>query len=266
MIGQIKKLFPLLQRLDRDLLLRAPLLWRTRLFHFLTPPLLLLLVVIARAPFNEASVEDLGRIHNLGADTVTDWWLRSFVAISVVASWVILVISKRVGELAPSRHITTVVAVAAGSYLWLVTPTILAYREINEIKLRGPSDQDLRADYEFLTRYRDGMCVPPDNLNQLRNVLARYGNNIEPKKGTDQSACPQNTVSLDQAHNVFYVQRAIDTIRDARKVGTRGFDRWNKFYDIFDYYWWLAVAIAFGMLTAILSYPPYVWRRIFLRR
>jgi len=270
MIAQIRIVFTFLQRLDRKFLLRAPMLWRTRLFHLLA---LLIMAVATTTLFIEPSNEDPRRLSDIGTNTVSNWWLGLYVATGVIALWIFLILRTRVGELAPSRHIVTVVAVAVGSYLWLVAPGLLAYRQIDAIKRAGPSDQVLDGDLDFLSQYRIWRCVPqqvwdePSNLERLRNVLARYGHNGELKKEPSGSGCTTNGVfALGQWFWVYESRETIRTIREAREFWTGNYNKGNPFYSIIGHSWWLVVALAIGMLAAILSYPAHTWRRLFLKR
>jgi hypothetical protein len=45
----------------------------------------------------------------------------------------------------------TVVAVAMGSYLWLITPSLLAYPQINAIKRVELGEADFKKDFDFLS-------------------------------------------------------------------------------------------------------------------
>ena len=129
MIARARNLsfFAFLRRLDRRLLLRAPMLWRTRGFHLFT---LLILAVAATAPFIQTSIKDLSEVYGIAGDTVLRWKLQSYVAMAVLGLWTLSIIRKPVGELAPRRHVVTVVVVTIGSYLFLITPSLLAYPQI----------------------------------------------------------------------------------------------------------------------------------------
>jgi hypothetical protein len=257
-----------IRRLDRWLLLRAPMLWRTRLPHLL---MLLSLAVIAALPFMQTSIKDPSQAVDLGSNTVTCWWWRLVGAVGVLFLWVRSINNKPVGELAPHRHIVTVVAVAMGSYLWLVTPSLLAYPQINAIKRVELGEPDLNKDFDFLSKYSDWRCVPRDvwdnesELERLRDVLARYyGHKVDLKKGSfgeyNVRTCHlEGNSPLDPSWIVNRGQEAIGTIKDARRPNDK-----NQFYWI-GQSWWLAAAgaLGIGLLTAILSYPPYVWRRTF---
>jgi hypothetical protein len=273
MIARIRNVlfFAFMRRLDRRLLLRAPMLWRTRLLHLLV---LLILAVIATVPFVQASINDPSEILLIGTDTVLSWRLRLYVAVGVIVLWILSIIRRPVGELVPHRHVVTVVAVAMGSYLWLVTPSLLAYPQIDAIKRIGPSDQVLNTDLNFLYQYGLWSCVPPhvwddaSKLEQLRDVLARYGYEGKPTKGKSVSWCTEDGVfELEQSSLAYNSRRTIETISHARKFGSSDYNEENQFYGILiGHSWWLAAALGIGILTTILSYPAYVWRRTFLRR
>jgi hypothetical protein len=227
MIARIKNiLFPaFMRRLDRWLLLRAPMLWRTRLLHLLVP---LSLAVLAIVPFMQTSIEDPREVPGIASDTVNRWRTLLFWGVVVLVAWILSIIKKPVGELVPHRHVVTVVAVAIGSYLCLLTPSLLAYPHINAIKSVGPSDQVLNSDLEFLARYGDWYCVPPEvwdkngsELEQLRNVLDRYGygHGGDLKKGPineDSSCHREGNFPLSQSWVVSDSKKIIGTIRDAQ--------------------------------------------------
>src|SRR5262249_54920529 len=263
-------LFPaFIRRLDHWLLLRAPLLWRTRLFHLLV---LLSLAVIATIPFIHTSIKNAQVFNDLNTTTLEWWWWRLSGSVVVLVLWVGSILRKPVGELAPNRHIVTVCAVAMGSYLWLVTPSLLAYPQINAIERFGPNNQVLREDYRFLSQHDTWQCVPPavwkENISefeQLRIVLTRYGYsegglNLNKGKVYSWSKCQrEGYFPLDSWWSVYESTKAIDTILSARS------DK-SPFYDIIGiglFLWLAAASLGIGILTAILSYPLYVWRRTF---
>jgi hypothetical protein len=272
MIADIRNvLLVFMRRLDRWLLLRAPMLWRTRLLGLLV---LLSLVVTAIRWVMKTSIKDPSEVSDF--NTIMNWWLWLSLAVVVLALWVRSIIRKPVGELPPHRHVVTVVAVAIGSSLWLVTPSLLAYRQIEAINRVGLSDQALNSDRDFLSQYDGWRCVPPNvwenaskkNLEQLRTVLARYrvdARGVDLEKGpiSDNPACNGNFL-LRQSRLVFNSKETIDMIRDARGFESNDTSE-NQFNTIrISHSWWWVVAIGIGILTAILSYPRYVWRRTFL--
>ena len=280
MIARIRNLlFPaFVRRFDHWMLLRAPMLWRTRVLHLLV---LLSVAVIAVMPFIQSSITNPIEAADLASDTVSWWYWQLFGAMSVLAAWVALILRKSVGELAPHRHVVTVVAVAIGSYLLLVTPSFLASLKINAIKEVAIKKEELGADSDILARYASWMCVPStvwDNtseLEQLRLVLVRYYgkdhiNLEEPVSKYFQKSAVSVLSSCSKELNfsvsnwplTYESRKGIRTIRDARGYrDSAGDPSENPFYYIWiSYYWWLAGAIGIGILTAILSYPPYVWR------
>src|SRR5262249_16098259 len=262
-------------RFDRWLLLRAPMLWRTGL-----PDLLVLLglaVLIAgliAIPFVHMSIKAPTDVADLASNTTGLWWIEMYAAGMVIYFWVLsLLVATPVGELAPRRHIATVVAVAIGSYLWLVMPSVLAYPQINAIKRIGPpGDRDLTAHLEVVSRYSDWECVPPDvldnasELEELRFVLVYYGADARDlKKGKRGDRCTsKDSFELESSLSVYRTRKAIEAIREARGFATRGENRFDLIRT--GPFRWLAVAFGLGMAAAIMSYPLYVWRRIFLRR
>jgi hypothetical protein len=149
----IRRLF---RRFDHWLLLRAPILWRTRLLHCL---LLLCLLILAKSPFVQTSISLPSGILP-GNIILTTCWLQVSGVVVVLGLWVRSILRKPVGEIALRRHVVTVVAVGVGSYLWLVTPSLFAYVEINAIKGVDLSDRELQADVEFLGLYKGWDCIP----------------------------------------------------------------------------------------------------------
>jgi hypothetical protein len=267
-----------IRRLDRWLLLRAPMLWRTRPVYLLV---LLSLAVIAAipfiGPFIETRIKDASELVTVATNTVSCWWWWFWGSAVVIALWVRSIIRKPVGELAPHRHIVTVGVVAVGSYLWLITPSLLAYPQIDAIKRFGPNSREtLRDDYRFLSEYSDWNCVTPDVWDNLRvlkrlsDILSNYGYVIEVKDLTKGEIpkyprdCQRNGVAPLNANTLVSNSRAaIETIAEARgdplfSFSGTGIDFWLS--------WWLAAAgaLGIGILTAILSYPSYVWRRTFV--
>jgi hypothetical protein len=266
----ITKAIPFTRRFDRWLLLRAPLLWRTRLPSLLV---LLSLGVIVAIPFvlMLTSIEVRTEVVEVASKTLVFWRLQLYGAVVVLVMWVrFIIIRKPVEELAPRRHIVTVLAVTIGSYFWLVTPSVLAYQPINAIKRVGPSDQKLNADLEVVSHYSKWDCVPPDVLNntdeleKLRNVLLYYSANVPDfKREKGKDCASKDAISLGVWSVAYDVGKAIDTIREARGFNTFGENRFDAIR--INLSWGQAFALGIGMLTAILSYPGYVWRRIFLR-
>jgi hypothetical protein len=283
MIARIKNVYVSLRafiwRLDRWLLLRAPMLWRTRLPYLLV---LLSLAVIAALTFMRTSIKRPIEAADLGSSTMICWWSWLIGAVSVLFLWVRSINKTPVGELAPHRHIVTVVAVAIGSYLWLVMPSLLAYPRINAIKQVELDEADLKKDFNLLSQYSDWRCVPPDvwnnesELNQLRAILARYhGYEVEVKKGQIEDlsfafrAChAKGDFPVASLWLVDRGNETIGTIKDARSFLASNYDNENQFYNTIGIglSWWVAAAaLGIGILTAILSYPRYVWRRTFGR-
>jgi hypothetical protein len=281
MIAHIRDiLFPTLyRRFDHWLLLRAPMLWRTRPVHLLV---LLSLAVIAAIPLLSTKITGPLELDDLATDTVSCWWWRVVGSAFVIAVWVGSIIRKPVGELAPHRHIMTVVVVAIGSYLWLITPRLLADPQINAIKRFGSNN--LAFDYEFLGRHRSWHCVPPDvwnnkrELEQLRNILAQYSTKVDDRtRGEIDRTCPLNgSAPLRDVQNITLTRRAIEIIAEARGDQSVAFSESQggspaQFmitgidFSWFSWWWVPAAALGIGILTSILSYPRYVWRRTFGR-
>src|SRR5262245_25445983 len=121
----------MIRRFDHWLLLRAPMLWRTRSPYVL---MLLILLVIAALLLGEVSIKNPIDIPALVEDTMRGWLLQLFGILVLIVLWVMLILRRPVGELPIRRHVVTVVAVAVSSYLWLVAPTVLAHRQIKAIQ------------------------------------------------------------------------------------------------------------------------------------
>src|SRR5262245_30061029 len=85
-----------IRRFNRWLLLRAPMLWRTRLPYMLV---LLSLAVILAVPFMQTSIKDPIEAVELGPNTMECWFWRLVGAVGVLIFWVVSIISKPVGEL-----------------------------------------------------------------------------------------------------------------------------------------------------------------------
>jgi hypothetical protein len=194
---------------------------------------------------------------------------------------VAIIIRRRVGELPPRRHIVTIFAVAIGSYLCLFLPTALAFWQIHLIARAGPKDDPvLDSDSAILSRYNNWQCVPrninKDELEDLRSVLVRYTNNkveIEQRTYGQLSENAKSAYSCKDKTNIvvtgipsiFDVYLINNTIDDARKFESgHHLLRYSRFSAIWvPQSWWPVVAVGIGALTVILSYPFYVWRRIF---
>src|SRR5262245_12841685 len=116
--------FLFLRRLDRWLLLRAPLLWRTRLL-----PLLVLLALTIAVAFvvTQTSLESPSEILRPAYKAISIFFFGIMVAVVVLAVWLFFILTKPVGELLLRRHVVTVLAVATGAYFVLVTPSLLVY-------------------------------------------------------------------------------------------------------------------------------------------
>jgi hypothetical protein len=266
MRAYIAILVAFMRRIDRWLLLRAPMLWRAQPPRWLV---LLSLAILAAIPFMETSIKTPIEAGELAVDIEVYWWLELTGVVVVLWRWVSIIVRRPVGELPPRRHLVTVVAVAIGSYLWLVTPSWLAYQQISAIKRVDPGDQQLKADDEVISRYSRWECVPPDvfdnkdEVEQLRKVLVSYGADVrDVKKGREGDYCtPKDRFWAEPWRAVSRTRRAIEAIKEARDSGTD-----SGFYFIrTGPYWGLAVALGLGILTAVFSYPRYVWRRTFSR-
>jgi hypothetical protein len=264
--------FLFLRRLDRWLLLRAPLLWRTPLL-----PLLVLLALTIAVAFlvTRTSIEHPREILRPTHKALGIFFFGLMVAVVVLAIWLFFILTKPVGELMPRRHVVTVLAVATGTYLVLVTPSLLAYPQIEVIKRVGPEKMD--AHFDMLARHDAWNCMPPgtsdDELQKLGDVVDIYieggSSGIkrveEPLVDSKRQCHREGKLPVEDPSIVDISQYRIRMIRDARSLYTN-YDVQNIFY-IFriDHYWWFLAAIAIGILTAIFSYPAYVWRRILSR-
>jgi hypothetical protein len=249
-----------MRQLDRWLLLREPMLWRAQPPRWLVP-VSLAVIVIAAIALMPTSIKVPAELDGLASYTVSIRMLLRYGVVIALFVWFPSILGKPVGELAPRRHISTVVAVAIGSFVWLALPSVLTYPQISAIKRLGPNDQELSANLEIVSRYGRWDCVPPDvdadEIEKLRNVLAYYSG-AAPDLKTEQagSSCKFKDFFSLQPPGPFYSTRnAIETIREAR-----GYDIWSSPYS------WVAVALGLGILAAIWSYPTYVWRRTFLKR
>jgi len=260
------------RRFDRWLLVRAPMLWRTTLLpHLLV--LLILAVTAATISFIQTRTIDPTEVYAEASNTYSSWGFELFGVVCLLLLWVRSIIRWPVGELAPHRHVVTVVAVAIGSYLWLITPSLLAYPRINAIAQVRLSDRELKADLAFVSQYSDWRCVPSDvwrtnasELKQLHDVSLRYyAANV--KRGPPNESCIEGAAFILEPEDFSRVcKEAINDVIDARSFGPK-YARGNGFYGIWiGHLWWLLAALATGILTAILSYPRYVWRRTFLQR
>jgi hypothetical protein len=259
-----------LRRFDRWLLLRAPMLWRTRLLQSL---LLLSLLILLTALLVQSNIKYPGDVP-YGLTILSFWWIGVLGAAVALGVWVAGVLRKNpVGELPLHRHIVTVVAVMIGSYLWLVSPTVFAYREISTIARTQPDVNQLNADLDLLTRYLDWECIPPSvwekkdesepTLPQLRDVLTRYYNPKIMELETDPSSksCKEtDTRQVRSSYRVYVSKEKIKVIQDAHNFLDG--DSRNQFSQIRgSFFWFMAIALAIGLLTAIFSYPSYVWHR-----
>jgi hypothetical protein len=265
----IRRLF---RRFDHWLLLRAPILWRTRLLHCL---LLLCLLILAKSPFVQTSISLPSGILP-GNIILTTCWLQVSGVVVVLGLWVRSILRKPVGEIALRRHVVTVVAVGVGSYLWLVTPSLFAYVEINAIKGVDLSDRELQADVEFLGLYKGWDCIPPSvwkderefqrKLEQLHEVLDRYvGYKFDLKTEPSPSyiSCDQQGSLAISSYYISSSKEKTTAIQDARRFWVQD-NSPNQFSSIRkSFSWFIAIALGFGVLTAIFSYPTYVWGRTF---
>lgn len=261
----------LLRRFDHWLLLRAPMLWRTRLLHCV---LVLFLLILTTSLFLQTSIEHPSEIQYSGV--TSKWGLQVFGAFGALVLWVRSILRKPVGEIALRRHVVTIVAVTIGSYIWLVTPSLLALVEIKTIAGVKPNDGELTAEREILGRYQRWNCIPPRvwkdepalqiELEQLRPILARYVRDkidLKTAMSDDYMACTEGDSRKVAGYGVHSSFRIIETISDAHNLWS---ENWigTQFSDIrASLYWFAAIAIGIGLLTAIFSYPKYVWRRIF---
>jgi hypothetical protein len=276
MLGRVSGVLypPFFRRLDRWLLLRTPMLWRTRLFHCL---LVLCFLTLTNLPIMRTNI-DHPREVSLQSEILESWRFRVWGVAIALALWVRVILRKPVGELALHRHIVTVVAITIGSYLWLVTPSFLAYLEIRAIAGVQLGDPELNADLGFLTRYRDWRCIPPGvwkskdeferELKQLYDVLARYGYTAKLKTESSASyfTCDEGDSRQVARESLYTPRQRIKVIQDARSFWSDDSSE-NQFSGIqASFAWFLTIALGIGVLTTIFSYPSYVWRRTFLRR
>ena len=261
------------QRFNRWYLLHAPMLWRTRLLQSL---LLLSLAVTVDTLLVPSVPDSPSKLpFQITNDIVGYWLLGVIVVCSALVLWIWMILRTRVGEIALRRHTTTVVAVALGSYLWLITPSLFAYYEIRGISKLLTNDE-ANADIEILRRYSFWSCVPETvwaderkltmELDQLRGSMKHYEealpnppeleankycneNNSRSAKGIDASLAKDKALAISDAHAFF--------------AGAKGENRFALIRASFSLFPLLAIAI--GILSAVLSYPIYVWRRRFFR-
>src|ERR1700752_2506459 len=90
------------RRFDRWLMLRAPMLWRTRLPYCLLILCLIVLAAVAFVQTNMALPIDLqGGLRSL-------WWFEVLIATIVILLWLSFILRRSVGEVLPTRHAATV--------------------------------------------------------------------------------------------------------------------------------------------------------------
>ena len=186
-----------------------------------------------------------------------------------------VILRKPVGEIALYRHIITVLAVAIGSYAWLVAPSLLAYAEIRIIARVKPSDQELNEQLELLSRHRDWQCIPSskamDEVETLRKVIKRYypDSNIYTKPSSEYAGCEgEGTQEIHVStrwNAISDIKKIIKKIQNARSFRLNDYSKNQFAYIRNSFHWFMAIAFGIGVITAILSYPLYVWRRTFLR-
>jgi hypothetical protein len=196
--------------------------------------------------------------------------------------WVRFILRKPVGEVPPSRHLVTVIAVTVGSYLWLVAPGLLTLFEISKIKnvelSEGVKSDDrvalvqLNADLDTLSLYRSWRCIPPgkeSEIQKLCKLADRYyvsgycsGSpvNQELEPAADDINCVDKRSWRTKFWPVYSIRRTILAIKDAWGLPSEE----HPFSIIRESWVWLLIAaLGFGLFTAMFSYPSYVWRRIF---
>lgn len=264
------------QRLDQWWLQRAPMLWRTRL---LTALLVLAVLVLLRLPLISQTATGINSpLDVYGIERSIGRWsmyvLGSGIAIGL---WVLVILRRPVGELPLRRHFATFVAVAIGSYVWLVTPSVMAIGEIRAIASVDLSVDTINQDLNVLSLYRNWECVPEGlggaELEQLNAVYARYSyppsNGIQLVDALPSQNCAEESDSSSflraGSWNISHTRKRIDAIRDARRFIDEPKSENQFSYIRSSMVWFVLVAIVVGALTSLLSYPAYVWRRILLR-
>ena len=269
-----------LVRTDRSLLLQAPLLWRTRSHYILTILTLTVMLFLALIPIKTQRLSELYGID----DSMSTYWNLAMMAVGlIILLWIASIVRVPVGELWPSRHVVTVVVVAFCSYLWLITPSFFAYRQIHEIATVGPNSTDLDSDSKTLSQYTEWACVSqdvfdnPQKMSELRDVLKRYTEREwavdDLARRTEWSSPPRRCEkSTDRAlndwyNNVFTSRQIIGAIEDARSFESDTYNEYNIFSRfIVGQLTWIFTSIGIGVLSCLLSYPFYVWRRVLFSR
>jgi hypothetical protein len=267
--------FSLIARLDRWWLQRVPMLWRTRL---VTALLALIVFTFLSLLIFPHAVTGFGSPHELDIPNIRNSWeLPVLGAVIALGLWVLMILRRPVGELPLRRHVVTLIAVAVGSYLWLVTPSVLSLREIRAIaNLASPEELD--RDLSVLGLYSNWTCVPAGEgdaeLEQLKKINERFDpryNSLRLEKGEiNYLRCPKSDVSSYSHVNYFFVisdvRDKINVIQDARHFWSddAASNRFSGIRASFSGFVWAALGI--GILTTLLSYPAYVWRRTLLHR
>lgn len=274
-VGPLLRL-TIFRRLDQWWLQRAPMLWRTRL---VTALLTLIVFISLRLPLYSQAVTYIENPRDVrGIQLSIDLWpmyvLGSAIAIGL---WVLTILRRPVGELPLRRHIATLLAVAIGSYIWLVAPSVMAFGEIRAIANVELSADAINRDLNVLSLYRNWECVPEGEgeaeLEQLNRVYARYSyplpKGIQLTESLSSQECGEDSDSSDYLRAGYlatgYTRERITAIQDARRFLDEP-QADNQFSNIrSSTYWFVLVAFVVGGLTVLLSYPAYVWRRILLR-
>lgn len=257
-----------LRRFDHWLLLRAPLFWRTQPLRFLVVPgFVLLLIWLVQSIDGQDPLA-------IDASWLRNWWILLMVASLVVWHWVKRIVRWPVGEILFRRHLTTIVTVAIGSYLWLVAPGILVYQESTAVAAVPFSDPQLAEDLATLSKHEHWRCIPPEiwddsaaratAYKQLQRVISRYTrdryDSFETAKSPSYHSCRTDRYhALQETYMVSQIEENIALIRAARRFWVRGKSD-NPYSTVRDSFIWLIfVAIAAGFAAALLSYPHWRW-------
>lgn len=261
----------LLHRWDHWLILRAPMMWRTRPLGALVA---LGLLVLATLPIVETRIEvpvDTFA-YRLDASGVRQFWsLQVGGAVAGLVTWVWLILRRPVGEVALQRHLITVVAVGLVSYLWLVTPSLLALVEVQALRRVDISARTLESDREVLARHNNWACIPPrvwqdeKELAQIRNAIGRYRKAVDVRLEKAPGCDEKESQKLTPDYESYFILKDIAVLLDAKSLGSDSAGP-NQFSRLCaSLLWFTLPGLGMGILAAALSYPSYVWRRNFLR-
>jgi hypothetical protein len=254
------------------------MLWRTRPVTALLTLIAFVLLSLLMFPH---AVTGFSSPHEVDiSDIQNSWQLRVLGSLVALNLWLLIILRRSVGELPLSRHVMTLVAVAVGSYLWLVTPSALSLREIRAIANLDLSPEELDRDLSVLGLYSGWSCVPASEgdaeLEQFRKLYERYidpeyGPFLKLERSNSYKACPKpdtmNYLQVNYSYEVHDIFDKIRVIQDARHFWSDDGLASNRFSRIRASFFWFAWAgLGIGILTILLSYPEYVWRRTLLHR